>query len=401
MFALVLRGGWGTYRLVNASDPSVLEFPDEQQYWMMAGSLRSGEGLRDELGFRATRLPLYPALLSVFAGLDRGVILAKAFHWVIGALAAVVIGLAAAVLFDRRVGLLAGVRVALDPFLIFFSSLLLTETFFILCLGALYAVLAPMVKSPEALSVSWRRWMAVGTVSALCVYSRESGLGLIAVLSCFLLVWQRWHRRAVAGTAVTWLIVVAALLPWGVRNHEVLGEWCWLTTRSGISLYDGVGPQATGASDLGPVKEMEAVRNLTETQWNRYFLDESLEAIRRDPLRVVKLAGTKLARMWNPIPNADAYQSGLVRAVSVVWVCPILLFCFVGVWHLFHSHGRLGSRVAVFLLLPAFYLSAVHCLFVGSVRYRLGAMPMIEILAAVGLLAVFDHLRKSRRMIKT
>ncbi len=127
VLALVLRGGWGTYRLVNAPDPSVLEFPDEQQYWMMAGSLQSGEGLRDELEFRATRMPLYPALLSVFTGLDRGVILAKVFQWAIGALAAVVIGVAAAVLFDRRVGLMAGVLVAFDPFFIFFSSLLLTE----------------------------------------------------------------------------------------------------------------------------------------------------------------------------------------------------------------------------------------------------------------------------------
>jgi hypothetical protein len=240
----------------------------------------------------------------------------------------------------------------------------------------------------------------VGTASALCVYSRESGLGLIAVLSGCLLVWKRWQRCAIAGIVVTWLIVVASLLPWAVRNHEVLGETVWLTTRAGISLYDGVGPQATGASDLGPVADMEAVRNLTETQWNQYFLDESLEAIRCDPVRVIKLAGTKLARMWNPIPNADTYQSGLVRAVSVLWMCPVLLFSCVGVWNLI-AHGRLGSRVAVFLLLPALYLSAAHSLFVGSVRYRLGAMPMIEMLAAVGLLAVFDHLRRSQGIRKT
>jgi len=396
VLALVLRGGWGTYRLANASDPAVLEFPDEVQYWMMAGSLRSGEGLRDERGFRATRMPLYPALLSVFAGLDHGVILAKAFQWLIGALVAVVMGVAATVLFDRRVGLMAGVLVALDPFLIFFTSLLLTETFFILCLGVLYAVLAPMVKSSEEFSVSWRRWIAVGSASALCLYSRESGLGLIAVLSGCLLVWKQWRRCMIAGIVVTWLIVVASLLPWAVRNQAVLGDTVWLTTRAGISLYDGVGPQATGASDLGPVADMEAVRDLTETQWNRFFLDESFEAIQREPVRVVKLAGIKLARMWNPIPNADTYQSGLIRAVSVLWMCPVLLFSCVGCWNLFRVHGRLGSRVAVFLLMPALYLSAIHSLFVGSVRYRLGAMPMIEILAALGLLAVYDYLRRNR-----
>jgi hypothetical protein len=48
--------------------------------------------------------------------------------------------------------------------------------------------------------------------------------------------------------------------------------------------------------------------------------------------------------------------------------------------------------LVVFLLLPALYLSALHSLFVGSVRYRLGAMPMIEILAALAVVALADRL---------
>ena len=67
LVALSLRAGWGTYRLAQADDPSALEFPDEQQYWDMAASLMAGEGLKDELGFRATRMPLYPTLLAAWA----------------------------------------------------------------------------------------------------------------------------------------------------------------------------------------------------------------------------------------------------------------------------------------------------------------------------------------------
>ncbi|MCH7883742.1 MAG: hypothetical protein IIC01_00705 [Planctomycetes bacterium] len=39
LVALLMRAGWGTYRLAQADDPSALEFPDEQQYWDMAASL--------------------------------------------------------------------------------------------------------------------------------------------------------------------------------------------------------------------------------------------------------------------------------------------------------------------------------------------------------------------------
>ena len=48
-------------------------------------------------------------------------------------------------------------------------------------------------------------------------------------------------------------------------------------------------------------------------------------------------------------------------------------------------------HAAWLLLLPALYISALHTLFVGSVRYRLPAMPMLEMLAAFALVALFDR----------
>jgi hypothetical protein len=39
------------------------------------------------------------------------------------------------------------------------------------------------------------------------------------------------------------------------------------------------------------------------------------------------------------------------------------------------------------------YFSALHSLFVGSVRYRLAAVPMIEILAAVALAAIYKRVQ--------
>ncbi len=181
------------------------------------------------------------------------------------------------------------------------------------------------------------------------------------------------------------LVVIAALLPWAVRNRQVCGKWCWLTHRSGISLYDGVGPQATGASDLGHVKQMPAVRGLGEVEWNRYFLRESMRSIRDDPARIVRLAGVKLARMWNPFPNADTYRSSAARWVAAGWTLPIYALTAAGAVWTTRRRVRGGWRTVVMLLLPAVYLCMLHGLFVGSVRYRLAAMPMLLMLAAVAL----------------
>ncbi len=392
LMALLVRSVWGAYRYTRADDPAILEFPDEEQYWSMAGSLWSGEGLRDELGFQATRMPLFPAVLSVFHAIPNGLLAAKTLLWFVGALAAAATTLAATALFDRRIGIIAGLLVAFDPFLIFFSSLLLSETPYVTALAVLWWTLWPLTRR-DPIAGQPARWIAVGLLSALCVYLRESSIGLIVFSMGFVLVCRRCDGKSVAGSALVLGVVIAALIPWAARNRAVTGDWCWLTHRAGISLYDGVGPQATGASDLGDVKQSEAVRGLNEVAWNRYFLDQAVGAIKHDPGRVIRLAGVKLKRMWNPIPNVETYRSGAVRWLSAAWTIPTFALAAVAALLLFARGGE-NRRAALFLLVPAVYFSGVHSLFVGSVRYRLAAIPMIEVLAAVSLAAIYQKIRQ-------
>lgn len=381
-------------RLVRTDDPTALEFPDEQQYWLMASSLESGNGLADELGFRATRMPLYPGMLSVFAGMDHGIIAARVLHWLIGAVAAMLTAGFAASLLDHRAGLIAGLLVAADPFLVFFSSLLLTETLFLTALLGLWWTLGRLMREAGG---SIHLWATAGVLAALCVYIRESSLGLVICGLGLVCLCRRLQRRTWIGAVVACVILVAALLPWAFRNERVIGERCWLTTRGGISLYDGVGPQATGASDLGNIKQMPAVRNLSEAEWNRYFFRKSFEAIKTQPARILRLAWVKLGRMWNPLPNVETYQSRLVRLVSAAWSLPVFLLALLGVRQLWVSEIEQGRWKAMLFVLPALYLSVLHALFVGSVRYRLGAMPMIEILTAWALVWLIDQLQRNAR----
>ena len=391
--ALLLRAGLGVVQLARADDPNVLEFPDEQQYWSMATAHRAGEGLPDELGFQATRMPFFPWALSLVTRFDHGVITAKVVQWGIGALAAALVAGLATAMFDRRVGLTAGTLVAVDPFHVFFSSLLLTETAFVSALCALWWAAWPVFREG---SVSPRRWLAVAALSILCVYLRESTLGLIAII-LLIAAGRAIRERAVpVGPILVGLAIVLALTPWAARNRRVTGEWTWLTTRGGISLYDGVGPQADGTSDLGDIKQMPAVAGLSEVEWNRYFVRESIAAIKADPGRIAKLAAVKLGRLWNPVPNAGDYRSLAVRVVAAAWSVPVFLLAAFGVVFLATSDRSRRRWLLLYLMLPAIYLSALHSLFVGSVRYRLGAMPMLELLAAFAVVMLWDRVRIQR-----
>jgi hypothetical protein len=104
--------------------------------------------------------------------------------------------------------------------------------------------------------------------------------------------------------------------------------------------------------------------------------------MRDRPGRVVKLALTKARRTWSPVANADDYQSPAVRLVGLAWSLPVYALAIAGAIVLWRKGD---GRLVLLLLLPAIYLTLLHMIFVGSVRYRLPAMPMLEVLAAACL----------------
>jgi hypothetical protein len=130
---------------------------------------------------------------------------------------------------------------------------------------------------------------------------------------------------------------------------------------------------------------------LSETQWNEHFKREAWSAIRRDPMRIVWLAGRKLQRMWNPLPNVESYRGGYAQWISALWTIPLFIVALIGAARCIGVQGRKGLLIVTLLLLPAVYFSLLHCLYIGSVRYRLPAMPMIALLAAMAFMPRRDH----------
>jgi hypothetical protein len=373
LIALAFRAGMGLYGPTATAPDGGLPYDDERWYWAMAESLRHGDGLVGEFGHRAERMPLYPAFLSMFAGMEHGIVAARAAQWALSALAAAVTYLLARPLC--RMPWLAGLAVACDPALVGSASLLLTETLFVTALVVLWWLALPLRHSAAD---TIGRWAAIGVAACLCVHLRESALLFVAALLAFPLVTRR-DRRSVFGVAGVALMVFLSLVPWAYRNQRVLGQWVWLTTRGGISLYDGVRVGATGASDLADVKNAPEVADLSEVDWNRHFVQASRRAILDDPVRVLKLAPVKIARTWRPVLNAAEHQSAFTRVVFAAWYVPLYLLALVGLWA-----GRRKWDVVAALILPAVSVTLLHAVFVGSVRYRLGALPTLAVLAAIG-----------------
>ncbi|MGB7159769.1 MAG: glycosyltransferase family 39 protein [Tepidisphaeraceae bacterium] len=393
--ALAIRLGWAMTRPADAA--SVDQLPDQREYLETARNLLYGEGLgfvdpRFGQKVYAFRTPGYPAFLAacganvrvarvVQAILDTGTVLAAyllARRWL-----------------SKWASLFAALLVAFNPFLIYFCGLLLTETLFTAMLAWAMVLLA----WPGAItSVGKARlaWIGGVLLLALAVLVRPGAIGLpVGLAVCGVLVNRRasnaYHLGSfwplpVAATAL--LLTGLVLLPWAYRNHLVVGQWIWTSTNGGFTAYDGFNPDADGSSNQSFVQAMPQLGRMDEVGRSKYLTARARDYTDAHPGRVTELAIAKIARMWSPKPLSDDFGRPLYVAAALLYGAPFFLLVIVGV---FSSPLPLSAKV--FLLSPAVYLTVVHALSVGSLRYRVPAEVPMAVVAAGVVARVLESVR--------
>jgi hypothetical protein len=401
VLGLLIRLGWGLSRATD--DQALALLPDQRGYLDLARNLLRGNGLnyvdeRFEQTVHAARTPGYPAFIALCGGSVQAVRAVQSIFDTSTALAIYL--LARRITQNTRVGLFAAALVAFNPFLIYFSALLLTETLFTAMLAWAMLVL-----------LSARGWIGGIIMMVLAIYVRPSGFALPVVLAGFAAYARdalraagsrqtsassvEWRpgslRRAVLATTLTAALMVAALFPWAWRNHRIVGRWIWLTSNDGITAYDGLHPGATGASDQSFVTQLPHVKEMRESQRSEFFAGEAKRFVKEHPAEAIRLAIAKICRTWSPVPLSDDFGRPLYRAIALLYALPFDALLIAGVF------ARRLPRAAIgFLLLPALYFTAVHAFSVGSLRYRVPAEPPLAVLAALGAMRVIRSRNEER-----
>jgi len=377
LLALGLRAGWVSYRA--ATHGTALDYPDEELHWQLATNLVTTGTLVTDDGRHAPRMPLYPLLLAPFAALGpAGIVAAKLAQALLGAAAVLVARRWARLAAGSRAALAAGLLVACDPFAIFFSNLLLTEivfTFLLLALGW------QGWRLTVAARPAWPLLAGYAATAAALILTRPSAALLPLGVWGLVLLMARDRRRALAGAGLSAVAIGLALLPWGLRNRVVLGSFAWLSTNGGVTLYDAQGPQADGSSNQAFLEAFAAdpaFRALDEVARDEFLRQRAFEAMRADPGRVLRLALVKLTRTWSPIPNVAEHRGGVTAAVSAAYTLLVLMGALLAAVRAVRSTRHQRSLHAL-LWAPVVYFTLVHCVYVGSVRYRVPLMPLLAI----------------------
>lgn len=395
VIALVVRLGWAMTRPADAA--SIEQLPDQREYLETARNLLRGQGLnfvdpRFDQKVHAFRTPGYPAFLALCGGNVR---VARAAQSVIDTGTV----LAAFLLARRWLGagpsLFAALLVAFNPFLIYFTGLLLSETLFTSMLAWAMVLLAwPGVM--ESVRRARVMWIAGVMLLALSVLVRPGAVGLpVGLAMCGALV-NRGATRAyhmgrlwplpVGGTAL--LATVLILLPWAYRNQRVVGQWVWTSTNAGFTAYDGFNPDADGSSDQRFVNEMPQLARMDEVARSDYLTARARDYMDAHPERMTSLALAKIARMWSPKPLSDDFGRPVYIAAALLYGVPFFLLVLGGL-----VSPSLPGTAKVFLLAPALYLTLVHAMSVGSLRYRVPAEVPMAVMAAACVARLWESVR--------
>ena len=382
-------------------------FPDTQVYWLLAETIARGTSYEvlqwGDIPYFALRTPGYPLFLAAcrLAFGDRALpirlvqaVLGAASVWLVDRLTARL-----APPWPARRGwtvpLMAAALAAFDPFLVATSALLLSEALFIpLMLLSLWGLAAIWRSGSEADADmpqarpwhDWPRAIGSGAASGAAVLVRPSWLLFVpAMLLAWLLACGRGRGRtqragAFRGAVLVGLGMLAVLTPWWVRNAQVYGRFVPTALWTGASLYDGLNPRATGASDMDAFLLAPDIWPLDEEAQDAELFRRAVAFARAHPRRVFELAAIKAARYWSPWPNAEGFRSPIVAAASALFNVPVLALTALGAWD-----RRRDARALVLLAGPLVYFAALHMVFASSMRYRIPAAVPALGLAAIGL----------------
>lgn len=387
---LLLRAGLAVgvqYRLDNVLHRSFLVEGDANGYWELAEKIAAGEeyAIYDPPR-RVLRMPGFPALLAATIKLTGGSLLgARLVLAAVGMAACALVYWLGRELFDQRTGLLAAGIAAFSPVLAGFSVLVLSETLFAAGMLASLVAMAALVKTgfaPEQRARGLWLSLLTGVLIGAANYARPSWLLAGPLFAFVYFLWSDDRRRALLRGAIVIAGLAIATAPWTVRNYLATGHPVVTTLWVGPSLYDGLNPDATGDSDMQFFETDAVMRRLglSEYEMDRYYREKAWEFVRENPRRALELAFIKLGRFWKPWPNAEQFNQPLLSAAVAVWFIPLVALAVCGAWS-----GRRRFWPLALTAGPILYFTAIHIVFVSSLRYRLPAEYPLAILAAAGL----------------
>jgi len=372
---------------------------DGRTYDEWAQRIAAGDWLGQGVFYQA---PLYPYFLGAVQWVfGYNLWLIRLLQIILGSLACALIYCVGAKVFSRPAGIAAGALLAGYAPAIFYDALI-EKSILDLTLLSLLLFLLFNVGADKG----WAKWLGAGVLLGLLGLSRENALILAPVI--VLWIWlqcadqPRVVRAGWLGCFVAGLFFV--LLPVGLRNLGVGGEFKFTTSQFGANFFIGNNPAADGSygsirkligesqlegPDAKRLAERAVGRELSAGEVSDYWLRRALAYIKAQPVYWLRLLSLKWWLVWHgrEIEDSDdfyIYQGWSWLLALLAWFShfgTLVPLAAVGVLCTIREWRQLWLLYAmvVFLALSvaAFYVFG---------RYRFPLVPFLSLFAGAGLI---------------
>ena len=363
---------------------------DSLEFLQRAQSFAQGDFARIAAPQHGPGYPLFMAL--VFRAFPGSLLALGLVQCVLGSALCVLAATLGRRWFGPRVGIAAGVLLAVYGPLLLLTSLILAEGLLLFLL-----TLALVVFDPS--SRHWLRTAAAGTVVGLAATVRPTALLLLALFVLAALRRGKSRDWAAAGVLIaSFLVGLSPALEINARSGRPL---ILIQGHAGLNFYIGNSPAGTGSasSRLGgswDALSAEASRQgiRAASAQDRFYFDKTLAEIRANPAGYLRLLGRKTLSLFEAAEIRDSHAFDFfAREIALLRLAPgfgvLVALAACGLF------ATVRSRQAPLLALGYLLLFAASCvLLVVGFRYRSPIVPVLGVFAGAGAVTLYDALRR-------
>jgi hypothetical protein len=261
----------------------------------------------------------------------------------------------------------------------------------------------------------WHDYAVSGTVLGITVLVRSTPILFPCFLFTYLLLFgQRASRLAIfRNISVMIIAMLTVLSPWILRNYSLTGKFVPTSSVLGVSAQAGqyIGEHLFEGKpfwllDREAARERDQLaiqmgypfedgkegyyqtfyKSEDEVRFSNYLLGRVITEYRRSPVLLARCLGQNAFNFW------FAGKTWMATAVNVVVQLPFLIFAFIG------FAGSLKTKqfaVVGPLVLLMGYIVIVHTPILAQARYSIPLVPLLSILASLGLVAALRRLNET------
>jgi len=278
--------------------------------------------------------------------------------------------------FNPTVAMWAGWIWALYPDTIFWSVKWIWETSLSTFLLSLLFMLTLEMEGDERVS----SWLGYGLLWGVEALTNPAALSFLPFAGCWLAYQlhrrgKRWLAPAALSAVVFWMTI----MPWLVRDYEVMGHFVLIRDNAGNELWIGNNPLAEGQYVLAyhPSWNDRVLAKYERMGEWEFCAEQGRRArhwIAQNPERFAVITLRRVWFFWNGLPRLSKYE----------WLADtknshILLLSVVGIWGLLLALKRRVHGVFLFATLLVFYPLVYYICF-PEPRYRHPIDPELIIL---------------------